>query len=179
MRRAGAAALLLLLAGCSWSNSMYMARRYSRDALRTEREGRPFEAQTLWGQVIGKADSAWARSKQRNHEALALLGIARARTNDCTGAIPSLAGEGIGIAIASGVRAAHVWLKGGAPAAATYQRRLASDLARPMAVAGLVRRSVESTRLAPPLLRIPGASPRLIQVIARLTRIGHSPIDCG
>lgn len=99
------------------------------------------------------------------------------RLGDQAGVIPSLAGEGIGIAIASGVRAARAYRDDGPGAAPTYQRRLSRDLARPLAVAGLVRRAMESRRTAPPLTALARTVPGLIDVIARLTRIGHSPID--
>lgn len=89
MRR-GLLSLLLLLGGCSWSNSLYLARRLSHEAERTERSGRPFEAQNLWGQARTKADSAWSRSGLRNYEALGYRGLAQARLNDCNNAIPDL-----------------------------------------------------------------------------------------
>lgn len=93
MTRRPLAALLLALttlAGCGWSNSMYLARRYTRDAIRSEREGRPFDAQSYWGQALTKADSAWSRSGKTRYEALAYRGVAKARIGDCVGAIPDL-----------------------------------------------------------------------------------------
>jgi flavin-dependent dehydrogenase len=99
------------------------------------------------------------------------------RLGDQAGVIPSLAGEGIGIAIASGVRAARAYLDGGASAAPAYQRALARDLARPMAIASLVRRAAEAPVIAPGLIGLARLAPGLIQVIARLTRLGHSSID--
>ena len=92
------------------------------------------------------------------------------RLGDQAGVIPSLAGEGMGIAIASGMSAARAYEKGGADAAAPWQRRFARELARPIGVAGLVRRLVEHPRaaLAMPLLR-----PGLIKIVARATRVGH------
>ncbi len=88
------AAALLLLAGCAWSNSLYRARTLAADATRAEREHRPGEAQTLWGQVAVKAESAYARSPRGAHgaEALWLAGHAAARTNDCPHAVRALQG---------------------------------------------------------------------------------------
>lgn len=99
------------------------------------------------------------------------------RLGDQAGVIPSLAGEGIGIAVASGVRAACAYRDGGPDAATAYQQRLSRDLARPLAIAGLVRRGMESPRTARPIATLARSAPRLIDIIARLTRIGHSPID--
>ncbi len=62
MRRAwAAAALLALLPGCAYYNSMYNANRLARAARAAEREGRPAEAQSFWGQAMVKADTMLAR----------------------------------------------------------------------------------------------------------------------
>lgn len=90
------------------------------------------------------------------------------RVGDQAGVIPSLAGEGMGIALASGVGAAEACLTGGPAAAVAWQRRFARDLARPMAVAGLVRGLAER-RLSSAVLAVMPA--RLIQVIAHATRM--------
>ena len=89
-----AALALVLTAGCAWSNSLYQARVLSGDAATAEREHRTGEAQSLWGQVIVKADSAYARdpSGRRGAEALWLSGHAASRTRDCPRAIPKLQG---------------------------------------------------------------------------------------
>lgn len=99
------------------------------------------------------------------------------RLGDQAGVIPSLAGEGMGIAIASGIRAGHAYLAGGAAAAPGFQQGLARATARPIRIAGLVRDAAERpllTGLALPLLR---HAPGLIEIIASLTRIGHSRLD--
>ncbi|QNA85766.1 FAD-binding monooxygenase [Sphingomonas sp. So64.6b] len=95
------------------------------------------------------------------------------RLGDQAGVIPSLAGEGMGIAIASGIRAAGAYATGGAPAAMVFQQRLARDLFRPIGVAGLIRDGAESPRIARTVLPIARAAPFLIEIVARLTRIGH------
>lgn len=83
---------LLLATGCTWSNSLYHARRLSRAAEKAERENRPFDAGTFWGQAATKADTAYSRSPdgKGGAEALWLRGRALARLNDCTGAAPVL-----------------------------------------------------------------------------------------
>lgn len=92
MKRMTIVVALLLATGCTWSNSLYHARRLSRAAERAERENRPFDAGTYWGQAATKADTAYARSPdgKGGAEALWLRGRALARLNDCTGAAPVL-----------------------------------------------------------------------------------------
>lgn len=85
-------AVLLLLGACSWSNSLYQARRLSSAAVKAEREERGFDAGSLWGQVAVKADTAYARNPDGDHgaEALWLRGRALAHLGDCGGAQPVL-----------------------------------------------------------------------------------------
>lgn len=99
------------------------------------------------------------------------------RLGDQAGVIPSLAGEGMGIAIASGIRAGHAYIAGGAAAASRFQREFAAATARPIRLAGMVRDAAERPRLSAALLPLVGRIPGLIQIIARATRIGHSPLD--
>ncbi len=99
------------------------------------------------------------------------------RLGDQAGVIPSLAGEGMGIAVASGMRAAHAYLADGPAIAPRFQRDLARATARPIRLAGLVRDVAERTVIARAALPLLGHAPRLIHIIAALTRIGHSPLD--
>ncbi len=66
------------------------------------------------------------------------------RLGDQAAVIPSLAGEGISIALASGALAARTWLALGAAGAERFQRRMASDAAAPLRAAGLARALAES-----------------------------------
>ena len=85
------------------------------------------------------------------------------RLGDQAAVIPSLAGEGISIALASGTLAARAWLERGADGATAYQRELAALAARPLRVAGLAWKLAERplpaaiglalARRVPPLLR--------------------------
>jgi flavin-dependent dehydrogenase len=59
------------------------------------------------------------------------------RLGDQAAVIPSLAGEGIAIALASGTMAARHWLDGGAAAAGRYQQALAARVERPIRAARL------------------------------------------
>ena len=92
------------------------------------------------------------------------------RLGDQAAVIPSLAGEGMGIAVASGCSAARAYLTGGANAAPGWQRRFARRAARPVTAAGLVRDLAEGP-LATPALPWFARAPGLIQFVARATRI--------
>jgi hypothetical protein len=82
--------VLLLLGGCSWSNSLYSARRLSDAALKAEREERTFDAGSYWGQAAVRADSAYQRDPLGDGgvEALWLRGRALARLGECTLGVP-------------------------------------------------------------------------------------------
>jgi flavin-dependent dehydrogenase len=85
------------------------------------------------------------------------------RLGDQAAVIPSLAGEGISIAVASGTMAARAWLARGAEGAVGYQREFARIAARPLAVARLAWSLAETpaaatlglalARRVPPVLR--------------------------
>lgn len=92
------------------------------------------------------------------------------RLGDQAGVIPSLAGEGMGIALASGVLAADAVLAGTAPA--RFQPVLARRLHRPIGVAALLWRASERPAGAR-LLTYLARSPSLTDLAARLTRIGR------
>jgi flavin-dependent dehydrogenase len=66
------------------------------------------------------------------------------RLGDQAAVIPSLAGEGIAIALASGALAARTWLEHGASGAALFQRRMAAEAAAPVRAARLARTLAES-----------------------------------
>ena len=94
------------------------------------------------------------------------------RLGDQAAVIPSLAGEGMGIAIASGVAASAAYLEGGPAAAPQFQRDFAARTRRPVAVASMLWHQGERptmARIAVPLL---SAFPALAGFAARMTRIG-------
>jgi len=99
------------------------------------------------------------------------------KLGDQAGVIPSLAGEGMGIAIASGIRAAAAYRRGGADAAIGFQHRLYRDLALPIGMADRIRGLAERPRIAAHLVPVARNLPFLIDVVARLTRITHSRLD--
>lgn len=89
------------------------------------------------------------------------------RLGDQAAVIPSLAGEGMGIALASGAMAADAWLAGGPAGAVRFQAALARRTARPVRVAGWLRDITETAagRAAAPHLA------GLARPLARLTRM--------
>lgn len=93
------------------------------------------------------------------------------RLGDQAGVIPSLAGEGMGIALASAALAVRHWQAGGAAAAAAFQRDLARRLRHPLGLAGLLWRGGENARLAPALTRLLAIMPGAAAMLARGTRI--------
>lgn len=93
------------------------------------------------------------------------------RIGDQAGVIPSLAGEGNGIALASGRSAAMAWLDGGADAAAPWQTCFAAQSRRPIGIATAVWRASERP-LGRSLISLAlSAFPQLAAVVARATRI--------
>jgi len=91
------------------------------------------------------------------------------RLGDQCGVIPSLAGEGMGIALASGVAAARTVLAGGA--APAYQARFAARTRRPIAVARAILAAAERPPTAPMLVGLMRAAPGLATLLARATRV--------
>jgi flavin-dependent dehydrogenase len=93
------------------------------------------------------------------------------RLGDQAACIPSLAGEGIGIALASAERAAAMWRNEGGAGGPAYQAAFASAVQRPIRIAALARtlatRWPALTGIMPYLIRAPGVA----AMLARLTRI--------
>lgn len=99
------------------------------------------------------------------------------RLGDQAACIPSLAGEGMGIAIESGTRAATDYLRHGPGGAIAYQQRLAHDLSTPFAIANSIRAVAERPAWAAALTFAVRLAPQLAGIAARLTRISHMPLD--
>ncbi len=93
------------------------------------------------------------------------------RLGDQAGVIPSLAGEGMGLAIASAEAAVTAWRHGGRAAAPDFQRALAARMARPFALADLVWRLGENPRTAGPMTAAASLFPSLVRIVSRTTRI--------
>ncbi len=88
----GLLACAALLAGCVYYNGMYNTNRLANSARRAERDGRPSEAQGLWGQVITRADSLIVRHPQSKYadQASVIRALALARLNQCPDAVGPL-----------------------------------------------------------------------------------------
>ena len=93
------------------------------------------------------------------------------RLGDQAGVIPSLAGEGMGIAIASGASAAESLLRGGESAAAEWQRSFARKLAGPIGLARAIATLSERAATASALVALARLAPPLVHLAARLTRV--------
>lgn len=90
------------------------------------------------------------------------------RLGDQAGVIASLAGEGIGIALASAADAVRCWSWGGAAAAPIFQSRFAARMRRPLAAARVVAElGQERASTVANLAALPGA----MALVARMTRI--------
>ena len=89
------------------------------------------------------------------------------RLGDQAAVIPSLAGEGMGIAMASGTMAAQAWMAGGPAGAIAFQHALARRTARPVRIAGWLRDAANSgagRALAASLTRFAGPAARLTRI---------------
>ena len=96
------------------------------------------------------------------------------RLGDQAGVIPSLAGEGMGLAIASAEAAVAAWNHGRGGAAPGFQRALAVRMGRPFALANMVWRLGENPRTAAPITAMASLFPSLVRMISRTTRIRGS-----
>lgn len=93
------------------------------------------------------------------------------RLGDQAAVIPSLSGEGIGIALASGIMAGRGWLAGETPLA--YQCRLASAATRPVGIARFLWHWGERPSTARMLAQGVRFAPWLAGRFAEWTRISH------
>lgn len=93
------------------------------------------------------------------------------RLGDQAGVIPSLAGEGMGLALASADAALAAWRHGGAAAAPAFQRRLAGRMRRPFALANLIWRMGESPPAADIMTAAASLFPSLVRMMSQATRI--------
>jgi flavin-dependent dehydrogenase len=93
------------------------------------------------------------------------------RLGDQAAVIASLAGDGVAIALTSGIEAASFYLAKGPAGAASYQRSFAARTARPLMIAGLLRSAAEHGTSRPLLLALTRTAPGLAALAARLTRV--------
>ena len=94
------------------------------------------------------------------------------RLGDQAAVIASLAGDGIAIALTSGMEASHAFIRGGAGAAEAFQAGFSGRARRPLLIAGLLRSAAESSAARTLLMKATRTAPSLAALAARLTRIG-------
>ncbi len=92
------------------------------------------------------------------------------RLGDQAGVIPSLAGEGIGIALASARLATAAWERDGSAGSVAYQRAFGARLRPRLALAGLTSKIATRECLAP-WFGVMATVPGLVGLLGRLTRI--------
>jgi hypothetical protein len=92
MKRPACLALLLLLGGCAYYNGMYNAKRLAGRARQAEKEGRTFDATSLWGQVGVKAESVLAQhpTSKWSDEARLLQATSLIKLRNCAVAVRPL-----------------------------------------------------------------------------------------
>ncbi|MCW0196902.1 FAD-dependent monooxygenase [Sphingopyxis sp.] len=93
------------------------------------------------------------------------------KLGDQAGVIPSLAGEGMGLALASAGAAVAAWRHGGPAEAPAFQQALAARMTRPFALANLIWRAGETPRSTGLLTSVAAAFPPLVRLVSRVTRI--------
>jgi flavin-dependent dehydrogenase len=93
------------------------------------------------------------------------------RLGDQAAVIPSLAGEGIDIALASGIAAAEAWLAGGAAAAPAYQEALHRRVRAPMLWAGAAWALAERPAITRLGLAAARWAPQLVERLVEATRL--------
>ncbi len=134
-----------------------LARRHPHFALRLESTWRDARVDT-----IGAVPYGWSTGE--TEPGLFRLG-------DQAAVIPSLAGEGIDIALASGLAAAEAWLGGGADAAQGYQRSFHARAQAPLRWADAAWKLGETPALAAPLLALARYAPQVLPRMMKATRL--------
>lgn len=129
------------------------------------------EAPRLGAQIACVRDESWLSVSNVPYGWRAPEGQQRLyRLGDQAAVIASLAGDGIAIALTSGIAAAQAHRAGAGGGA--YQRRFAAQAARPLKVAQGLRWVAEHSLPRAAMLRLVRLAPGLPGLAARLTRIG-------
>ena len=97
------------------------------------------------------------------------------RLGDQAAVIPSLAGEGISIALASGAAAARHWLASGAASASAYQREMAARASAPVRIARLAWTLAESPLAAALGIEFAHRFPPVLRALMHLSRVAPDP----
>ena len=97
------------------------------------------------------------------------------RLGDQAAVIASLAGDGVAIALTSGIEAAEALITQGPEGAQDFQDRFSRRARRPLAIASALRWVAERPAARRLLMRLLALAPFLLPLGARLTRIASSP----
>ena len=97
------------------------------------------------------------------------------RLGDQAAVIPSLAGEGISIALASGAAAARHWLAHGAAGAVSYQREIAARAAAPVRAAKVAWALAERPAAVALGIEVASRFPPVLRALMTLSRIEPEP----
>ena len=97
------------------------------------------------------------------------------RLGDQAAVIASLAGDGVAIALTSGIVAAAAFARHGPDGAEIFQRRFSSKAARPLALASALRQAAENPIRRSVLMNLLRVFPSLARLAARATRIEDRP----
>jgi flavin-dependent dehydrogenase len=98
------------------------------------------------------------------------------RLGDQAAVIPSLAGEGISIALASGAAAARHWLVRGAAGAPAYQREMARRVSTPVRTARLAWMLAENPLVAVLGIELAKRFPPVLRALMHLSRLEPEPM---
>lgn len=131
--------------------------RYPHFALRLETDWREVRIDT-----IGAVPYGWSATE--THGGVFRLG-------DQAAVIPSLAGEGIDIALASGIAAGRAWLAGGAAAAPGFQAGFHQQVKGPMDWAAGAWKVAERPGLLGPALAAARFAPSVLSKVIAATRL--------
>jgi len=93
------------------------------------------------------------------------------RLGDQGAVIASLAGDGVAIALTSGIEAAAALLREGPGGAQSFQKNFARRAGRPLRIASALRAAAENGRSRDILMFVLSLAPALVSTGARLTRI--------
>jgi flavin-dependent dehydrogenase len=93
------------------------------------------------------------------------------RIGDQAGVLASLVGDGLGLALSSGISAAQALIDHGVEAAPQWQRRFSSAVRAPVAISALLRIAAARPLSRKLLMAAIGGVPRLASMSASLTRM--------
>jgi len=153
-----------MLKDCAGDPAQLLGRLAGGHRAIAQRLGEDWQAQAI--ESVGSVPYGWIARDT-------LQGVFR--LGDQAAVIPSLAGEGISIALASGALAARHFLAAGAAGAPAYQRAMAARAAAPLRTARLAWALAERPRAAAIGMAVAKRFPPLLATLMALSRIEPEP----